>query len=109
MPYKLSDTPGAIDFHFIKSAHYRVIHADGVWGGVTPSGNIALSIFSERLPIPTLVKNRIKDDSQIGEEIAEERNTRTGVVREVETEVIMNKATATVFLDWLKRYVEELP
>ena len=109
MPYRLSDTPEAIDFHFVKSAHFRVIHADGVWGGVTPSGNIALSIFSERLPIPTIVKNRIKDGNQVGEEIAEERNTRTGVVREVETELIMNKATATVFLDWLKRYVEAMP
>ena len=109
MPYKLSDTPKAIDFHFIKSPHFRVIHADGVWGGATPSNNIAISIFSERLPIPTVVKHHVQDDNQLGEEIKSERNTRTGIVREVETELIMNKATATALVDWLKSYIAQLP
>ena len=109
MSYSLSDRAGAIDFHFIKSPHFRVIHADGVWGGATPSRNIAISIFSERLPIPRVIKHQIDDDNRLGAEIEAERNTKTGVVREVEAELIMNKATATALVEWLNKYIEELP
>ena len=29
-----------VEFHYIKSNHFRVIHADGVYGGATPRGFI---------------------------------------------------------------------
>ena len=107
MAYQLSETPDAVDFHFIKASHFRVVHVDGVWGGVTPSTqNIAVGFFSERLPIPTLVKHQLKEGGAVGKEI--DRDTRTGVVREMEVELIMNKATAMTFLEWFKTYLKEL-
>ncbi len=29
-----------INFRYIKSNHFRVTHADGVWGGLTPQFNL---------------------------------------------------------------------
>ena len=107
MAYQLSETPDAVDFHFVKASHFRVVHVDGVWGGVTPSQNIAMGVFSERLPIPTLVKHQLKEGGVVGDQI--DRDTKTGVVREMEVELIMNKATAMMFLEWFKIYVNQLP
>ena len=106
MAYQLSETPGAVDYHFIKAADFRVVHADGVWGGATPSRNIAIVFFSERLPLPTTVQHQINEGGVIGDEV--DRQSKTGIVREVEVEVIMNKATAIGIRGWLKRYIEEL-
>ena len=106
MAYKLSETPEAVDFHFIKAAHFRVVHVDGVWGGITPSKNIAVGFFSERLPIPTIVQHKLKEGGAVGDEI--DRESKTGVVREMEVELIMNKATAVGFLEWFKGKVDEL-
>lgn len=106
MAYQLSETPEAIDFHFIKAAHFRIIHVDGAWGGVTPSQNIAVGFFSERLPIPTIVQHQLEEGGNLGEEL--ERDSKTGIVREMEVELVMNKATATGFLEWFKTKVGEL-
>ena len=106
MASQLSKVPAAVDFHFIKAAHFRVVHVDGVWGGVTPSQNIAVGFFSERLPIPTIVQHQLTDGGKLGEEIA--RESKTGIVREMEVELVMNKATAARFLEWFKTKVEEL-
>ena len=98
MAYQLSDTPKAVDIHFVKSAHFRVVHVDGAWGGLTPAQNLSLGFYSERIAIPRLVQFGITGDGKLGEEL--DRQGRTGVVREMEVELVMDKAAATSFLEW---------
>lgn len=45
-------TAPQIRFNYIKSAQFRVIHADGAIGGVTPNGFIHMALFNERAAIP---------------------------------------------------------
>jgi hypothetical protein len=92
-----------VRFHYIKSNAYRVVHADGVIGGPTPSGLVSFSFFSERFPIPTVVDHAVSDlgggRMVLGSEIAKEG--KEGVVREVEVGVMMTIDMAKKLHAWL--------
>lgn len=92
-------------FHYIKSNYFRVIHADGVYGGVSPQGLIQLAFFSERQPIPQQTVQKF-DDKRLGEEVVELRVSRDGVVREIETNVLMSAKEAKKLRDFLSQWLE---
>ena len=98
--------PVEIEFHYIKSNHYRVVHADGAYGGVTARGYLHVSFFNERRPIPrviTLIRDEGSDQAR--EEITD---TRSGVVREVEVGVLLDEQAATELIEWLNGKLLEL-
>ena len=78
-----------LEFHYIKSNSFKVVHCDGVWGGATPRGLISISFFSERNPIPKTVSHARPEQGQpLGEEIS--RKAKGGIIREVDVAVIMD-------------------
>src|SRR5690242_17148769 len=95
-----------ISFHYIKSNLFRVVHADGAVGNITPSGDIFFGIYSQRGPIPQIAKVEVLDDGELGEEIPSERVTKEGVIREVEVGVTMSTTAAQSLIDWLKMKIE---
>ena len=97
--------PSSIDFHYIKSNSFRVVHGDGVWGGTTPRGYIAMSFFSERSPIPTKLTHEVSP-SGLGEET--DRESREGIIREVEVEVLVDLDTAKSLIPWLEGHIRAL-
>src|ERR1044071_5805732 len=90
-----------LKFDYIKSNYFRVIHVDGVWGGVTPNLNIQIALFNERNAIPKQVVHEVKPDGAIGRELPEKRNSRDTIVREIEASLIMDVQTAKVVIGWL--------
>jgi hypothetical protein len=106
----MADAPPMVRFHYIKSNAYRVVHADGIIGGPTPSGLIHASFFSERLPIPTVVDQAVTDigggRGVLGNEIA--REGKNGLVREVEVGVAMTLDMAKRLHTWLGKNIEQL-
>ena len=96
-----------IRFHYLKSQFFRVIHADGAYGGMTPHGEIFVSVFSERPPIPTMMVNRLDDGGRLGDEIREERQSRDGIVREAEVGLTLSVEVAKSLIEWLQQKVEE--
>jgi hypothetical protein len=95
--------PDKIELHYLKSTHYRVVHADGVYGGVTPRGLIHVNFFSERHPIPQKVTHRVTPDSKLGDEI--EREGRSGLIREVEVGAVIDVEVAKSFVQWLQEKI----
>lgn len=99
--------PQQFPFRFSKSHFHRVIHADGVYGGSTPTpGNIILHIYSHMLPIPEQGANDGK-----GNEMIDKRVIKPGIEREIEVSVVMNLVLAKSTRDWLDsriKYTEEL-
>lgn len=93
--------PSVINFNYIKSSCFRVVHCDGVIGAPTPQANITASIFSERVPIPQQVALKVDSTGHLGAEIKERRIQREGIVREVEVELVMSVEVAKQFSDWL--------
>lgn len=96
--------PQVMKFHFIKSNFFRVVHADGVWGGVAGRGDIHISFFSERPPLPKVSSVEISPDGTFKESNIE---TKSGVIREVEVDVVMNLDTARVFHTWLSQKIAD--
>lgn len=97
-----------VEFHYIKSNHFRVIHADGVYGGATPRGFIHMDFFSERSPIPRKVTQKVTASGQLGEEIAAESERKEGVVREVEVGVMISLEQARSLTKWLEEKIQLL-
>ena len=112
VPEGESPAPSEITQHFIKSPHFRVLHCDGVHGGITPNGYIQMAIFSERLPIPQKVVLRTQEAGadlvSVGEEIKDRRVTRDGVIHEVDVEILLDLRTAKSLRVWLDEKITKL-
>ncbi len=97
---------------YIKSNFFRVIHADGLFGGLTPRGNIQMEIWSERQPIPRQSSYRViveGDGSPVlGDEVMDERQSREAFIREVEVGIVIDLELAKSMIDWLKTRVAAL-
>ena len=100
--------PEQLNFHYIKSNFFRVIHADGMHGGVSHNGSIHMALFNERPAIPQQVVHKVTKDGSLGSEIREERVTRDAIVREVAVEVLMSLRTAKSLHKWLGEHVKRL-
>ncbi|MBF0510556.1 MAG: hypothetical protein HQK57_16755, partial [Deltaproteobacteria bacterium] len=98
---------GRIKFDYIKGSYYRVVHVDGVMGGVTPRGDmIHLALWNERWPIPQQMAYRLEQDGQLGPELTDERISRDAIVREVELGMLMSVGTAKLIRDWLDEQIK---
>ena len=95
---------------YIKSNFFRVVYGSGAIGGITPSGLINFAIYNERIAIPTTITQELlQDEGRLGGEIA--RESREGIVRELEVEVLMDTNAANRLVEWLKdkiAVIEEL-
>lgn len=98
------DAGSKVDFHYIKANSFQVVFANGVWGGITPRGYIGMNFFSERFPIPKKLVHETKTDGTLGPETS--RETKTGIIREVNVEVQMDLAVAKGFRSWLDEKIK---
>lgn len=98
-------TTQKIRFHYIKSSAFRTIHADGVFGGVTPRLNISATFYNERGPLPDQTVQDVREDGTLGTEILEERIIRDGILRELEANIVMDVAVAKSLVKWLNEKI----
>lgn len=103
-------------FDFIKSNHFRVIHVDGIWGGVGPSQNIEMVLFNQRLSIPQQVTHELLIETttaseailgSLGPELTSKRKIRDAFIREVEADVVMTLECAKLMHKWLGEKITE--
>lgn len=99
--------PREIEFDLIKSNWFRVIHADGAIGGVSPQANIHMALYSERRAIPTKIVHAL-EKTQLGAEIKSKRQGRAGMVREVEVDVVLGLEQAKALHLWLGDKIREI-
>ncbi len=100
------ETP-RINFDYIKAQHFRVIHADGAIGGLTPNGHIHMALYSERAAIPRRMVFPL-EANKLGGEIQSERVSRDAYVREIDVDVMMTLDVAEALRQWLDDKVKEL-
>ncbi len=93
--------PRKIHFHYKKSNHFRVIHADGAWGGITPDLNLFIGFYSQRPPIPEMTVQPIQEDGTLGSEIKDAMISKDGLVREMEAGIVMSPAAINNLITWL--------
>ncbi len=96
--------PTTVNFDYIKSPLFRVVHADGVWGGVTPRGFINMNFWNTRTPIPTRIIQEVKPSGDLGKELG--RESRDAIVREVDVGIILDLELAKSVSKWLRSKIE---
>ena len=93
-----------LNFDYIKSNQFRVVHADGVHGGVCPKGrSIQIAFFNERQPIPKRETYNLDGMKLAG---LKKSDVRDAIIREVEVEVLLDLDTATSLYKWLGDKIE---
>ena len=95
-----------VQFFYEKSNFFRVIHADGAYGGSTPLGDIHMAFYNERHPIPKVTALALDDSKPLGAEVIKDR--KEGIFREVEVDVVMNLNVALAIRSWLDSKMEAL-
>jgi hypothetical protein len=97
--------PSSVTLNYIKSNYFRVIHADGAIGGFTPKGEMFVSLYSERPPLPDVTVQAV-ENGQLGPEIIEHRRGTEGILREVEVGVVMDVNVAKALVAWLTERIK---
>lgn len=90
---------------YIKSNLFRVIHADGAWGGMSPHADIHISFYNERPAIPDRSRFVVANNRLIK---PEEFEAESELVREVEVDVVVDLRTAKSIRAWLDERINVL-
>ncbi|MBM1222052.1 hypothetical protein JQU17_17785 [Ponticoccus sp. SC2-23] len=81
--------------HYIKSQSLVELPVHGGYGGInTSNGQLALSVFSERAPLPRVIEFD-------GEGTEEARESKDGIVRNVTATLYFDINTAIALRNWL--------
>lgn len=92
-------------FKYVKSNFFRVIHADGAWGGLSPRGDIHISFYNERAAIPDSSSFTVAEEGIVK---PEQFTTSSKLVREIEADIIVDLLTAKSLHNWLANKIEAL-
>ncbi len=102
------DTQRKIRFHYQKTNQFRNVRIDGIFGGITATGNIQMDFFSERNPIPKALVFPISPAGVLGDEVEEDRQTKDGVVRDVEFSSVIDVDKAKALVSWLNDKIQAI-
>jgi hypothetical protein len=100
------DAPQRIKFHYIKGQQFRVVHVDGLIGGVTPKGLIHIAVYSERPAIPQVTEHVLSEAGVLGDIASQEG--KEGIVREIDVDLMITRTTAVEFRDWLTERIKDI-
>jgi hypothetical protein len=107
--YRMNEPiPNKLRIEYKKSQSFRVIHADGAYGGTTPRLQLFIAFYNERFPIPQVLTYETSATGAPEREIISERESKEGIFREVEVGVTLDVTAAKGFLAWLTEHVSEL-
>lgn len=101
-------TPNKLRIEYHKSNLFRVVHSDGVYGGTSPRLQLFMAFYSERFPIPRVLTYQTSPTGAPEREVNEERESKEGVLREVEVAVTMDLNSAKGFAVWLNEQIDAL-
>ena len=103
-----NDVKDTITFRHKESKFHRVIYVDGVFGGITPTGQVHMVLYNERHPIPDSITYFIAPDSDtlLGSE--SQREQRKEIHREMEISIVMNPPAVEALHQWLGQIIEPL-
>ncbi len=89
-----------LDFRYVRSPCYRVVHCDGALGAITLRGDFHMTVYSERQAPPLRSTRRIdRDQGTVGAEVLDTAVGR--VERELEVDLMMSIQTAKELYAWL--------
>lgn len=104
----ISSDPPRVNFHLVKSPEFRSVHVEGMYGGISPHGYINGAVYTERGALPQLIVHAVDDRGVLGKELKDERAGKTGIVRELQVNLVMDEKVARGVAKWLNERADEL-
>ena len=95
-----------LDFVATRSPYFRVVRANGIWGGPTPAGDLSIIVYSERVAFPTKVTYPFTEEGTL--ENVPTTDEVVHIHREIEVEAILNSSEARKLYEWLGVKLEEM-
>lgn len=97
-------TEATIAYRYAKD--YRLVPANGSFGGITPRADIMIHFFEEYYPVPRVVVHEVSPEGKLGQEKA--RETESLITREIQVGVVLSPAQAESIAKWILDKVETL-
>jgi hypothetical protein len=101
-----NQSPKRLKFKHIKSNFFRVIHVDGISGGVTPTSDLCINLYSERWSIPNKLVYELDAEGSLEREVVDERDDINSVIREIDVSAVMSIETAKKLVESLQFMIE---
>lgn len=98
--------PPQVQIHYEKNPLYRTIYSDGLVGGITPTNAIHLSFYATRNIIPKSTSHVIQKDNTLNPIGEPSKDSKVGIMREIEVGVYVNRQTAKDIYEFLKKILE---
>ena len=100
--------PNRIRYEYEQTPEARLQYVHGVWGGISPQGEIEANFYVESDKLPPYSERMVAPDGSFGMEMAPYDDDTRVVVRTIHSKVIMNYHTAKAMLEWLEDKVATL-
>jgi len=104
---KAEKLPTQLTFKYIFDDHYNPTFANGVYGGVTPSGELVVNFYLERHALPDRVTHQLTPDGTLGDEIERKPDDHPeSLVRFVSSGVVLTLDGARAVHAWLQEQIQ---
>jgi hypothetical protein len=105
----MSQKKPELTFKYIFSDDYNPVYVNGAHGGVTPRGELVISFYLERQPLPNSITHELTASGTIGRESgAAPEDLNSSLVRFVSSGVVLNHQTAREIHFWLGEKLKEM-
>lgn len=106
MPQEKEQTK--VFFKYEQGAGYRIVHATGARGAITPSGGILFELFTEFAVPPSEEIHRLNPNGTLGGlEFAHPKKETVEISRQLQVGVVVSPDDAESIGKWLLKKVEE--
>ena len=95
-----------ITIKYIQATDYKIIAANGAYGGVTPKGDIMMNLFVEHATVPESVTHDVVE-GKLGPQVATDKGGSM-FTRDLQIGVVMSADQAEQIAVWLHGKAEEV-
>lgn len=95
-----------LTFRYLKDPGYRLVPINGVWGGITPRGEIHMELFHESQAPPEVVVRSLTPKGGLGEEV--DHQPPREISRTILVGVMLTEESAESMANWLHARVRQL-
>lgn len=108
MVHETSKGPNSVKFVYQKPDDYEMFYSNGVFGGITPRGDVQFNFFNEHADSPNVEHMKIKDGMIIPDDKESNVEDELAMTRDLKVGIIMMPNQAESFANWLLDKVNEV-
>lgn len=95
-----------VKFVFVKAPDYRIIAANGAFGGLTPQGLLKVDLYIDYTATPEFITHSVRSDGLIGQEVERKPSDKI-ISRELQVGMLLPIHIAEVIANWMLTKVRE--